>query len=151
MPRKQLADALTAYPRNIAPTAFCLAMDDEFYEKSGTHFKLFSRTEISSRVHNDTLKSQIKHFKQAAKDLAADAKWVRAIAEEPAPEDAQSVSPVKVDPEVAEALFFVKMVWKEGSEHKAQVFEINPFQGARDISDLPDSLRQQLVECARKT
>ena len=30
--------------------------------------------------------------------------------------------------------------WKEGSEHKTLVFEINPFQGARDISDLPDSL-----------
>ena len=148
--KKALADALKAYPRNIAPTAFCLAMDDEFYEKSGTHFKLFSRTEISNRVHNDTLKTQIKHFKQAAKDLKADEKWVRAIAEEPGPENGQLVSPAEVDLEVAEALFFVKLVWKEGDRHETLVFESNPFAHARDISDLPDSLRQQLVECVRK-
>lgn len=137
--KRALADALTKYPRNIAPTAFCLAMDDEFYERSGTHFKLFSRTEISSRVHNDTLKSQIKHFKQAAKDLAEDAKWVRAIAEEPVPEDTQSAP---VDLEVANALFFVKLLWKQGDETQMLVFENNPLEGARDISDLPDSLRQ---------
>ena len=107
--------------------------------------------EPSNRVHNDTLKNQIKHFKQGTKDLKADAKWVQQIAEEPVSEDAQLVSPAEVDPEVAEALFFVKVTWKEGDRHETLIFESNPFQGARDISDLPDSLRQQLVECARKT
>lgn len=66
----------------------------------------------------------------------------------PAPE---SVSPVEVDPEVANSLFFVKVIWKEGDRQETLIFESNPFQGAKDISDLPDSLRQQLVECARKT
>lgn len=80
-----LADAFQAYPRNISIGAFCYALEDEYYEKSGTYLKLLSLTEPSNRVHNDTLKSQIKYFKQAAKDLEADEKWVRAIAEEPEP------------------------------------------------------------------
>ena len=83
--KQALGDAFQAYPRNISIGAFCYALEDEFYEKSGTYLKLLSLKEPSNRVHNDTLKSQIKYFKQAAKDLAEDAKWVRAIAEEPEP------------------------------------------------------------------
>ena len=83
--QKALLKAFEAYPRNISIGAFCYALEDEYYEKSGTYLKLLSLKEPSNRVHNDTLKSQTKYFKQAAKDLAADEKWVRAIAEEPEP------------------------------------------------------------------
>ena len=83
--KQALADAFQAYPRNISIGAFCYALEDEYYEKSGTYLKLLSLKEPSDRVHNDTLKSQTKYFKQAAKDLKEDAKWVKAIAEEPAP------------------------------------------------------------------
>ena len=148
--RDALLKAFEDYPRNISIGAFCYALEDEVYERSGAISKLMGLKEPSNRVHNDTLKSQISHFKQGAKDLKADAKWVQAIAEEPGPENGQSVSPVEVDPEVAEALFFVKLTWKEGDRHETLVFESNPFQGARDISDLPDSLRQQLVTLARE-
>ena len=83
--KQALTDAFHAYPRNISIGAFCYALEDEYYEKSGTYLKLLSLKEPSDRVHNDTLKSQTKYFKQAAKDLKEDAKWVKAIAEEPAP------------------------------------------------------------------
>ena len=83
--KQALTAAFDVYPRNISLGAFCYALEDEFYEKSGTYLKLLSLKEPSDRVHNDTLKSQTKYFKQAAKDLKEDAKWVKAIAEEPAP------------------------------------------------------------------
>lgn len=83
--QKALLKVFEAYPRNISIGAFCYALEDEFYEKSGTYLRLLSLKEPSDRVHNDTLKSQTKYFKQAAKDLKADEKWVRAIVEEPEP------------------------------------------------------------------
>ena len=83
--RDALLKAFEDYPRNISIGAFCYALEDEVYERSGSISKLMGLKAPSNRVHNDTLKSQIKHFKQGAKDLKADAKWVQAIAEEPAP------------------------------------------------------------------
>ena len=80
-----LADAFTAYPRNISPAAFCAAMDSKHYDKDGTHFKLFSRKEIGSRVHDGTIRSQIRAFKDAARDLKADAEWVQKIPSEDTP------------------------------------------------------------------
>ena len=83
--KKDLADAFTAYPRNISPAAFCAAMDSKHYDKDGTHFKLFSRNEIGSRVHDDTIRTQIRTFKDAARDLKADADWVQKIPSEDTP------------------------------------------------------------------
>lgn len=83
--RDLLSKAFEAYPRNVSLGAFCYALEDEFYEKSGTYLKLLDLKNPSNRVHDDTLKSQTKYFKQAAKDLEANEKWVRAIAEEPEP------------------------------------------------------------------
>ena len=83
--KKDLADAFTAYPRNISPAAFCAAMDSKHYDKDGTHFNLFSRNEIGSRVHDDKIRTQIRTFKDAAKDLKADADWVQKIPSEDTP------------------------------------------------------------------
>ena len=80
-----LADAFTAYPRNISPAAFCAAMDSKHYDKDGTHFKLFSRKDPGSRVHDDKIAYQIRTFKNAAKDLKADADWVKNIPSEDTP------------------------------------------------------------------
>ena len=80
--KQALSDAFEAYPRNISIGAFCYALEDEYYEKSGTYLKLLSLKEPSNRVHNDTLSSQVKNFKRAAKGLIADEKWVQAIGEE---------------------------------------------------------------------
>ena len=77
--KTSLADAFTAYPRNISPAAFCAAMDSKHYSKDGTHFQLFSRNEVGNRVHDDTVRTHIRTFKDAAKDLKADAEWVQNI------------------------------------------------------------------------
>lgn len=77
--KKALAEAFTAYPRNISPAAFCAALDGNYYAKAGTHFKLFGQNEPSSRVHDQKIKDQISQFKRTAKDLKADADWVKKI------------------------------------------------------------------------
>ena len=84
--RKALTDALVAYPRDIATSAFCMAMDSAFYEKDGTHANLFEKTELSKRVHNDTLQSQISHFKAAVEGLEKDKDWVKLIPDEDVPQ-----------------------------------------------------------------
>lgn len=82
--KQTLADAFQAYPRNISIGTFCAALENEYWDAtSGTYLKLLSLKEPSDRVHNDTLAGQIKIFKQAAKDLKADEKWVQKIFEEP--------------------------------------------------------------------
>lgn len=98
-------------------------------------------------------------LRQTQSAIVSKADWIMAEPldeddEAPEQQDAEfTLSPVEVDPQVANALFFVKLVWGEGTEHKTVIFEKNPFKDsiAMDISELPDSLRQQLVECARKT
>ena len=82
--RTALLEAFEAYPRDISLAAFCFALEDEFYEKQGMYQKLLtSRTDPSDRVHNETLREQTNYFKKAAKGLQEDAKWVKAIHEEP--------------------------------------------------------------------
>ena len=141
--KQALADALVAYPRNIAPTAFCLAMDDEFYEKSGTHFKLFSRTEISSRVHNDTLKDQIRHFKQATKDLAEDAKWVRAIAEEPEALEASEPTPSIEDVLPDGKVLGIKLICSNNRHYWFEDNSLTP--GAVPLSSVPEEILVNLL------
>jgi len=77
--KKALAKAFTAYPRNISPAAFCAALDGNYYEKSGTHFKLFGQNEPSSRVHDQKIKDQISRFQRITRELKADADWVQKI------------------------------------------------------------------------
>ena len=148
--QKALLQSFEEYPRNISIGALCYALEDEFYEKSGTYLRLLCLKEPSDRVHNDTLASQTKYFKQAAKALKADEEWVQKIAEEPEL-SVDEQTPSEVDPEVANSLFFVKLIWTEGERTKSQIFETKPAETAQNIDNLPDSLRQQLVEAARKT
>lgn len=148
--RSEMQFALKEYPRDIPHAAFYYAFDDKFYEKPGTCLRMMNE-KPSKRRQLEGIKNDIDHFKRATKDLKADEKWIRQIPERASvPENGQPVSPVEVDPEVANSLFFVKLIWNEGDGQKTQIFETKPFQGSKDVSELPDSLRQQLVALAKE-
>ena len=153
--KQSLSEAFQAYPRNISIGAFCYALEDECYEKSGTYLKLLSLKEPSNRVHNDTLNTQIKNFKQGAKDLITDEKWVQAIGEE--------LRKVDEKPEQTLAEVFAKngfpygvvgsihIEWGTKDKDYCAMFggeDSHPNPNVRPLSDVDASLLCQLLELA---
>ena len=145
--QKALLQSFEEYPRNISIGSLCYALEDEFYEKSGTYLRLLCLKEPSDRVHNDTLKSQTKYFKQAAKDLKEDAKWVRAIVEEPE-KDSELVTPAGMPKTVEEVLpggkvLGIKLVC---SDHRHYWFEDDSSTPtAVPLSDVPEEILVRLL------
>ena len=152
--------AINDYERDVSFDRIISEAEKQLYKSHGYFAKIFDAETVSDRKNIGTLEDEVKSLDRLINAVKKDADWV---AEIPAAKKAieviaeangvqlDSPDPEVPDPEVANALFFVKMVWKEGDKHETRIFESDPFQGAQDISALPDSLRQQLVECARKT
>ena len=77
--KQELLDALAAYARPIDLTAFCMALDDETYEPSGTSQRIMDTDEPSNRVHGRKIEEQIDNLKVGIDGLKNDAEWVHDI------------------------------------------------------------------------
>lgn len=151
-------DVYVSHTRKISWVAFCYAWDDAFREKSGYCLRLMSE-KPSKRKQEQALKIDIRHFKQAAKALQENAKWIRQIPEQPKAEGAvQEVNGTALPTKsVADILgggdvFFIKMSYHDHKSGKTEIryFENNTTsQDGVEISNVPESVLVQLLEIAR--
>ena len=74
--RKEMFTALSEYPRAVSEVAFSNRFDERFGHPSG---RTRDFTEPSPAITDETLTTDIRHFKDTTRDIQADTEWMQAM------------------------------------------------------------------------
>ena len=129
--RKEMFNALAAYPRDVGQHTFCVEFDKRFRHPSG-RTKEF--TEPTPAITDETLTADIRHFKTATQDIRSDTAWMQAMPE-----------PIPLIAALTEARITHLVIKVEGGRQNTRIAELDRDTAAAWI---PAEMREQLIKIA---
>ena len=132
--RLEMFTALREYPRDVSEVAFCNRFDQRFGHPSGRTREF---TEPTPAITDETLTADIRHFKDATRDIRADTEWMQAI-----PEPMRIIDTLRLTERITELVIKV-----EGGGRETRIAEFNAETAAEWI---PVELQEKLIKIADK-
>ena len=129
--RKAMFNALSEYPRDVSQHTFLTRFDDRFGHPSG-RTKEF--TEPTPAIEDETLQTDIRHFKAATEDIRSDTPWMQAMPE-----------PIPLIAALTEERITKLHITVEGGKRETRIAEFNRDTTAEWI---PAELQEQLIKIA---
>ena len=130
--RKEMFTALSEYPRNVSEVAFSNRFDERFGHPSG---RTRGFTEPTPAITDETLTTDIRHFKDATGDIHADTDWMQAMPE-----------PIPLIALMAQQEHITELVIKiEGGSRETRIAEFDAETAAKWI---PTELQEKLIKLA---
>ena len=131
--RKAMFTALSEYPRNVSEVAFSNRFDERFGHPTG---RTKGFTEPTSAITDETLTADIRHFKDATRDIQADTEWMQAMPE-----------PIPLITLIAQQEHIIELVIKiEGGGRETRIAEIKDAETAAEW--IPPELQEKLIKLA---
>lgn len=129
--RKEMFNALAAYPRDVGQHTFCVEFDKRFGHPSG-RTKAF--TEPTPAITDETLTADIRHFKTVTEDIRSDTAWMQALPE-----------PIPLIASLTEERITKLHIKVEGGKRETRIAELD-----RDTiaAWIPAELQEQLIKIA---
>ena len=132
--RKEMFTALSEYPRAVSEVAFSNRFDERFGHPSG---RTRGFTKPPPAITDETLTTDIRHFKAATADIHADTEWMQAM---PAVKPLSAILPLAVEARITE--LHIKV---EGGGRETRSAEFNAETAAAWI---PTELQEKLIKLA---
>ena len=132
--RKEMFTALSEYPRNVSEVAFSNRFDERFGHPSGRTREF---TEPTPAITDETLTADIRHFKDATRDIQADTEWMQAM-----PELIPLITLLAQQEHIAELVIKI-----EGGSRETRIAEFDAETAAKWI---PAELQEQLIKVVDK-
>ena len=133
--RKEMFTALSEYPRNVSEVAFSNRFDERFGHPNG---RTRDFTEPTPAITDETLTTDIRHFKAATADIHADTEWMQAMPE-----------PIPLITLIAQQEHITELVIKiEGGSRETRIVEIKDAETAAEW--IPAELQEKLIKLADK-
>ena len=130
--RKEMFTALSEYPRNVSEVAFSNRFDERFGHPSGRTRQF---TEPTPAITDETLTADIRHFKDATRDIRSNTDWMQAI-----PEQMRIIDALRLTERITELVIKV-----EGGGRETRIAE---FDAETAAECLPAELQEQLIKIA---
>ena len=124
--------AVVEYPRDVSEHTFLNRFDKRFGHPSG---RTRAVTEPTPAITDETLRTDIRHFKTATADIHADTEWMQAM-----PEPIPLITLLAQQEHIAELVIKV-----EGGRRETQIAEFNAETAAEWI---PPELQEKLIKLA---
>ena len=134
--REAMFTALSEYPRDVSEVAFSNQFDKRFGHPSG---RTRGFTEPTPAITDETLTTDIRHFKTATADIHADTDWMQAML---AVKPLSAILPLAVQARITELIIKV-----EGGGRETQIAEFNAETAAEWI---PPELQEKLIKLANR-
>ncbi|MDE0084233.1 MAG: hypothetical protein OXU23_00870, partial [Candidatus Poribacteria bacterium] len=132
--RKEMFTALSEYPRDVSKVAFSNRFDERFGHPKGRTREF---TEPTSAISDETLQTDIRHFKTVTTDILADTEWMQAI-----PERMPIIDTLRLTERITELHITV-----EGGGRETRIAEFNADTAAEWI---PAELQEKLIKLATR-
>ncbi|MDE0681642.1 MAG: ParB N-terminal domain-containing protein [Candidatus Poribacteria bacterium] len=130
--RKEMFTALSEYPRDVSKVAFYNGFDKRFGHPSGRTREF---TEPTPAITDETLTADIRHFKDATRDIRSDTDWMQAM-----PEPLRIIDALRLTERITE--LHIKV---EGGGREIRIAEFDAETAAEWISA---ELQEQLIKIA---
>ena len=132
--RKAMFTALSEYPRNVSEVVFSNRFDERFGHPSG---RTRGFTEPTPAITDETLTTDIRHFKATTADIHADTEWMQAMP-----------VPVPLITLIAQQEHIAELVIKiEGGKQNTRIAE---FDAETAAAWIPVRLQEELIKLADK-
>ena len=132
--RKEMFTALSEYPRNVSEVAFSNRFDERFGHPSG---RTRGFTEPTPAITDETLTTDIRHFKAVTTDIHADTDWMQAM---PVPKALSAILPLAAEARITE--LHIKV---EGGGRETRIAEFN---AETVVEWIPAELQEKLIKLA---
>jgi len=130
--RDAMFTALAEYPRDVSKVAFSNRFDERFGHPSG---RTRNFTEPTPAITDETLTTDIRHFKAATADIQADTEWTQAMP-----------VPIPLIAALTEARITELVIKVEGGGRETRIAEIKDAETAAKW--IPDELQEKLIKLA---